>query len=326
MDTPVLGNDGMLNRPTQFPRRALVTGGAGFIGSHIADQLLANSVEVWVLDDLSTGLRENVPSGARFAQGDICDEAFLASVLREVRPEVVFHLAAQMDVRRSLREPIFDATTNVLGSLKLLSASIEHGVQRVVYASSGGAAYGDVPQLPVSETCVPRPISEYGASKLAVEHYLSVYHARGALETVTLRYPNVFGPRQRPDGEAGVVAIFAGRLLRGQPCDIFGDGTKTRDYVFVTDVVRASILAMHAASGSVYNVGTGLGVSDREVYDTVAAAVRYSGAPNLRPFRPGEVRHIALDATLARRELNWCPTVSFADGVARMVEWLCNRQ
>jgi len=302
-----------------------VTGGAGFIGSHIADRLLESGVAVAVLDDLSTGLRANVPAGAGFVEGSICDEAALGRALTEAKPEVVFHLAAQMDVRRSVREPVFDAETNVVGSVKLLAACIAHGVRRVVYASSGGAAYGEPERVPVAETYLPHPISEYGASKLAVEHYLSVYHARGALEVTTLRFPNVFGPRQRPDGEAGVVSIFASRLLAGQTCDIFGDGTKTRDYVFVSDVVAAAMLALGAPSGSVYNLGTGRGVSDREVYDAVAAAVGSRAAPNFQPFRPGEVRHIALDATLAGRQLDWCPQVPFAEGVRRMVEWLRSR-
>jgi UDP-glucose 4-epimerase len=315
----------MAEPPIPFPRRALVTGGAGFIGSHIADRLLECGVAVWVLDDLSTGLRANVPAGARFVEGSIGDDAALDRLLADARPEAVFHLAAQMDVRRSLREPVFDATTNVIGSVKLLTACIAHGVRRVVYASSGGAAYGEPDRVPVAETYVPRPISEYGASKLAVEHYLSVYHARGALETVAVRYPNVFGPRQRPDGEAGVVAIFAGRLLQGRRCDIFGDGTKTRDYVFVSDVVHGTLLGLAARSGAVYNLGTGRGVSDREVYDAVAAAVGSTAAPELQPFRPGEVRHIALDATLVRRELGWCPEVPFAEGVRRMVAWLRSR-
>src|SRR5438128_3859429 len=306
--TPDLGD-------LRLPTRVLITGGAGFIGSHIADALLTRGVDVWVLDDLSTGLRENVPPAARLMEGNICDEGCVRDVMAQAKPEAVFHLAAQMDVRRSLREPVFDATTNVLGSLKLLLACVEGGVRRIVYSSSGGAAYGDVATPAVPETQVPRPISEYGASKVAVEHYLSVYHARGAIETVALRYPNVFGPRQRPAGEAGVVAIFAGSVLRGQRCRIFGDGSKTRDYVYITDIVRGTLLALRAARGTLYNLGTGCGTSDQQVYDAVSAALGFEEEPDYLPFRPGEVMHIALDSRAADKDLGWRPEVSFDDGV-----------
>jgi UDP-glucose 4-epimerase len=201
-------------------------------------------------------------------------------------------------------------------------AAIGHRVRRIVYASSGGAAYGDVKRLPVSEADVPSPISEYGASKLAVEHYLSVYHARGTLETVALRLPNVFGPRQRPDGEAGVISIFAGRMLRGEECVIYGDGSKTRDYVYVSDVVRAFVLGLAAKSGSVLNIGTGSGLSDRQVFDAVAGKVGYSQQPRMLPFRDGEVRGIALDASAARSAIGWHPTVRFDDGVGEVVRWI----
>jgi UDP-glucose 4-epimerase len=203
-------------------------------------------------------------------------------------PDVVFHLAAQMDVRRSVREPEFDAETNIVGSLRVMLAAIGHRVRRIVYASSGGAAYGDVKRLPVSEADVPSPISEYGASKLAVEHYLSVYHARGTLETVALRLPNVFGPRQRPDGEAGVISIFAGRMLRGEECVIYGDGSKTRDYVYVSDVVRAFVLGLAAKSGSVLNIGTGSGGGEGGLFTAAShAPVPRRGGQGHRAGRVG---------------------------------------
>jgi len=309
-------------RSVSLPERALVTGGAGFIGSHVAARLLQEGVRVAILDNLSTGVRSNVPQGARLFEGDIREPEDIRAVMESERPEVVFHLAAQMDVRRSVREPEFDAATNVLGSLRLMLSAMAHGVRRIVYASSGGAAYGDVERLPVSERQVPAPVSEYGASKLAVEHYLSVYHARGKLETVALRLPNVFGPRQRPDGEAGVVSIFAGRMLRGEECAIYGDGSKQRDYVYVADVVRAFLLALGARSGSVLNLGTGVGTSDRQVFDAVAAAVGYVQPPRLLPFRDGEVRNIALDASAARRAVGWEPVVGFDEGVAEVIRWM----
>ena len=302
--------------------RALVTGGAGFIGSHLADRLLAERYEVAVLDDLSTGLRANVADGVRFHEGDLCDVGFVRRLLQEFRPQLVFHLAAQMDVRRSTREPEFDARVNVLGGLGLLREAIAAGVRRVVYASTGGAVYGDVDPaaLPVRETEVPYPISEYGASKLSFEHYLSVYQSRGEIEYVALRFPNVYGPRQRPDGEAGVVAIFSGRMLRGEEVFIFGDGTKTRDYVYVSDVVEANVRAAGGPSGVVANLGWGREVADIEIFRAVAAATGYDRPPTFAPARPGEVARICLDAGLARATWGWCPTVPLAAGVRRVVE------
>jgi UDP-glucose 4-epimerase len=302
--------------------RVLVTGGAGFIGSHLTDRLLAEGHEVAVLDDLSTGLRANVADGVRFHEGDLCDVNSLRRLLREFRPELIFHLAAQMDVRRSTREPEFDARVNVLGGLGLLREAIGAGVRRVVYASTGGAVYGDVDPavLPVRETEVPFPISEYGASKLSLEHYLSVYQSRGDIEYVALRFPNVYGPRQRPDGEAGVVAIFSGRMLRGEEVFIFGDGTKTRDYVYVSDVVEANVRAAGGPSGIVANLGWGREVADIEIFRAVAAATGYDRPPTFAPARPGEVARICLDAGLARDTWGWCPTVPLAAGVRRVVE------
>jgi UDP-glucose 4-epimerase len=302
--------------------RALVTGGAGFIGSHLADRLLAEGHEVAILDDFSTGLRANVPDGARLYESDLCDTPAVRTLLREFRPELVFHLAAQMDVRRSTREPEFDAKVNVLGGLGLLREAIGAGVRRVVYASTGGAVYGDVDpaRLPVKETEVPYPISEYGASKLSFEHYLSVYESRGEIEYVALRFPNVYGPRQRPDGEAGVIAIFSGRMLRGEEVFIFGDGSKTRDYVYVGDVVEANMRAAGGPSGVVANLGWGREVADIDIFRAVAEATGYPRKPTFSPARPGEVARICLDASLARATWGWCPTVSLEAGVRRVVE------
>jgi UDP-glucose 4-epimerase len=302
--------------------RALVTGGAGFIGSHIADRLLAEGYEVGTLDDLSTGLRVNVADGVEFWETDLCDVAAVRRILRDFRPEVIFHLAAQMDVRRSTREPEFDARVNVLGGLGLLREAIGAGVPRVVYASTGGAVYGDVPpeKLPVQETEPPLPISEYGASKLSLEHYLSVYASRGELEYVALRFPNVYGPRQRPDGEAGVIAIFSGRMLRGEEVFIFGDGTKTRDYVNVADVVEANVRAARGPSGVVANLGWGREVADVDIFHAVAKATGYEKPPTFAPARPGEVARICLDASLARATWGWTPVVRLDEGVRRVVE------
>lgn len=304
--------------------RVLVTGGAGFIGSHLADRLVEEGHTVCVLDDLSTGLRANVSPAVEFVEGDVREAGLVRRLLGELQPDLVFHLAAQMDVRRSTREPEFDAEVNILGGLGLLRAAIAAGVRRIVYASTGGAVYGNVnpARLPVSERETPFPISEYGASKLAFEHYLSVYASRGEIEYAALRYPNVYGPRQRPDGEAGVVAIFAGRMLRGEECVIFGDGRKTRDYVYVSDVVEASLRAAEGPSGVVANLGWGREVTDLEIFEAVARATGYRRKPIFAPPRPGEVTRIALDAGLAKRVWGWAATVSLTDGVRRVVEHL----
>jgi UDP-glucose 4-epimerase len=302
--------------------RALVTGGAGFIGSHIADRLLTEGYEVGTLDDLSTGLRMNVADDVTFWETDLCDGADVRAILGDFRPEVIFHLAAQMDVRRSTREPEFDARVNVLGGLGLIREAISTGVRRIVYASTGGAVYGDVApaKLPVKETEPAYPISEYGASKLSLEHYLSVYASRGEIEYVALRFPNVYGPRQRPDGEAGVIAIFSGRMLRGEEVFIFGDGTKTRDYVYVGDVVEANLRAARGPAGVVANLGWGKEVADIEIFRSVAKATGYERPPTFAAARPGEVARICLDASLAHATWGWAPAVKLDDGVRRVVE------
>jgi UDP-glucose 4-epimerase len=304
--------------------RVLVTGGAGFIGSHIVDRLLAEGHGVCVVDDLSTGFPGNVPKAAVFKQVDICDAALLQDAFASFKPEVVFHLAAQMDVRRSVREPDFDARVNVLGALNVLRSAVTAGARRIVYAATGGAVYGNPAKMPVSETCLPDPVSEYGASKLAFEHYLSVYGNRGQIEYAALRFPNVFGPRQRPDGEAGVVAIFTGQMLRGEQARIFGDGKKTRDYVYVSDVVEANIRAMSGPSGVIANLGWGREVTDLQVFEAVAAATGYKKPPVFAPERPGEVQRICLDAGLALKTWGWRPTVTLREGVERVVAHVRN--
>ena len=300
--------------------RVLVTGGAGFIGSHIVDRLLADGHTVCVVDDLSTGLAGNVPKAVAFRQLDICDARVLQGAVQAFKPEVVFHLAAQMDVRRSVLKPDFDARVNVLGALNVLRSAVSAGAHRLVYASTGGAVYGNPSKMPVTESQPPEPVSEYGASKLAFEHYLSVYGNRGQIEYATLRFPNVFGPRQRPDGEAGVVAIFTGQMLRGDQARIFGDGKKTRDYLYVSDIVEANMRAVSGPSGVVANLGWGREVTDLEVFETVAAATGYRKPPVYSPARPGEVERICLDASLARKTWGWRPTVTLREGVDRVVE------
>ena len=306
---------------TDTAPRALVTGGAGFIGSHLTDRLLADGYAVSVVDDLSTGSASNVPTRAKagFERVDICDVDALREIVAHFKPEVVFHLAAQTDVRRSIREPDFDARVNVLGALNVLRAAVAAGARRIVYASSA-AVYGDPERLPVSEADRTRPISEYGASKLAFEHYLSAHAARGLIEYAALRYANVYGPRQRGDGEAGVVAIFTQRMLAGQPVTIFGDGTKTRDYVYVGDVVEATLRAAAGPSGVVANVAWGGEVSDIELFREVAAATGYTRGPTHAGDRRGDIARICLDPAAARRLWDWRASVPLREGVSRVVE------
>ena len=301
--------------------RALVTGGAGFVGSHLVDRLLANGHRVCVVDDLSKGLASNVSPDAEFQRVDISDASSLRDVFARFKPEVVFHAAAQIDVQRSIREPDFDARVNVLGGLNVLRAAAAVGARRIVYSSSA-AVYGPPPptRVAVSETDPTRPMSEYGASKLAFEHYLSAYAARGLIEYAALRYANVYGPRQRADGEAGVVSIFTRQMLARERVTVFGDGTKTRDYVYVGDVVEATVRAATGPSGVIANVGWGREVSDLDLFRAVAAATEYPNQPTFAPDRPGDIARICLDATLARRTWDWRPVVSLGDGVPRVVE------
>jgi UDP-glucose 4-epimerase len=302
--------------------RILITGGAGFIASNVADEYLQQGHEVAVLDNLSTGFRHNLNPKARFYEVDIRDTAGVDRVFDEFKPEVVNHHAAQMDVRKSTRDPVFDAQCNILGSLNLILAAVRKGVKRFVYVSTGGAVYGDVPEkdLPANENYPVNPISQYGISKHTVEHYLFLYNRLHNLSYIVLRYPNVFGPRQTPHGEAGVVAIFSGLLLDGKPCTIFGDGSKTRDYVFVGDIIRANVLALQTDFCGIVNIGSGIGTSDRQVYDAVAAAVGTTLQPSYTAVRPGEVMHIHLNATRASNILGWKPSVPFPEGVRRTVE------
>ena len=300
--------------------RALVTGGAGFVGSHLVDRLLADGYDVGVIDDLSTGSTSNVSPKAEFHRVDICDPTPLHDTVARFRPEVVFHAAAQTDVRRSVREPDFDARVNVVGGLNVLRAAAAAGARRIVYASSA-AVYGNPARIPVSETEPTRPISEYGASKLAFEHYLGAYAARGLIEYAALRYANVYGPRQRSDGEAGVVSIFTRQMIAGEPVTIFGDGSKTRDYVYVGDIVEATVRAASGPSGVVANVGWGREVSDLDLFRAVAAAAGYTRKPTYAPDRPGDVARSCLDGSLAERTWDWRPSVPVADGVRRVVEY-----
>ena len=296
----------------------VVTGGAGFIGSHVAEAYLAAGHAVWVVDNLATGKRDNVPAGARFVHADINDEA-VRRLLSDERIEAVNHHAAQMDVRRSVADPLFDARSNVLGLLNLLEGAREAGCRTFVFASSGGTVYGELTAFPATEEHSTHPISPYGISKLAGEHYLDFYRLEYGLRTVSLRYANVYGPRQDPHGEAGVVAIFSQALLDGQPITINGDGTQTRDYVFVADVVRANLAALTTDVHGPFNVGTGV---ETDVNALAAHLQRLTGATDRArhgPAKPGEPRRSVLDCGRAARMLGWTPAGALEDGLETTV-------
>ena len=309
-------------------RRVLVTGGAGFIGSHIAEAHLAAGDEVTVLDDLSSGRRENVPGRARFVQADV-REPRARELLAGGGFTLLNHQAAQMDVRRSVQDPMFDADVNLRGLLNLLEGARAGGVRRVVFASSGGTVYGEGNELPLEERAEKLPASPYGGAKLAGEYYLGIFTQLYGLETVALRYSNVYGPRQNPHGEAGVVAIFASRLLAGEPLTIFGDGEQTRDMVYVSDVADANLRAastslppLTTVDDRAYNIATGIETSVNRMAKLLCEAAKRTVDIKYAPARAGELRRSALRAGKAERELGWRPRTSLPDGLAATVQWL----
>ncbi|BBZ47029.1 NAD-dependent epimerase/dehydratase family protein [Mycobacterium parmense] len=306
--------------------RALVTGAAGFIGSTLVDRLLDDGHTVVGLDNFASGRATNLEHLAGnpaygFVEADIVT-ADLEAILAEHRPEVVFHLAAQIDVRRSVAEPQFDASVNVMGTVRLAEAARRAGVRKVVHTSSGGSIYGTPPRYPTPETVPTDPASPYAAGKVAGEIYLNTFRHLYGIECSHIAPANVYGPRQDPHGEAGVVAIFAQALLSGKPTKVFGDGGKTRDYVFVDDVVDAFVKAAgEAGGGQRFNIGTGLETSDRQLHSAVAAAVGGPDEPEFHPDRLGDLRRSCLDIGLAQRVLGWQPKVQLDEGVRRTVEY-----
>ncbi len=290
----------------------VVTGGAGFIGSNLSDALLADGDEVHIVDNLSTGSRKKLPAAAVFHELDIRDAHDLREIVERVQPMTIFHLAAQADVRKALEHPEFDAAVNVTGTINVLEAA-RHVNSRVVFSSTGGAAYGEYEGLaiPTPESSATRPMSHYGMSKLAGEGYCQLYRRLYGLAVVILRLGNVYGPRQDPHGEAGVVSIFCGRILDGLPPRIFGDGTQTRDYVFVGDVVRAFMAAQRAGDGETINIGCGQEISVLDLLHGLDCDI----APEFAPARAGELQRSALANARARHVLGWTPTMSLADGL-----------
>jgi len=299
--------------------KILVTGGAGFIGSNVSDALVKDGHEVTVLDNLSTGKEGNINPEVKFYNVDLLDIESLELVFREFKPDVVDHHAAQIDVRKSVEDPAFDAETNIIGSINLFELSINYGVKRIIFASTGGALYGEPSNLPASEDTPIEPLSPYGVAKYCVENYLNYFKRIYGIERVILRYANVYGPRQDPLGEAGVVAIFTGKILKGETPVIFGDGTQTRDYIYIEDVVEANVLALNGKEG-VYNIGTGKETSVNELIEVFSKILGREIHPEYMSPRKGEVHRISLDGERARRELGFVPKYSLPEGISIVVK------
>ena len=300
--------------------RTLVTGGAGFIGSNLADALLDAGHEVTIVDNLSTGSKENIPDKADFFALDIADKQ-LADVFDRKQFDVVFHLAAQINVRASVADPAEDARINIVGSLNLLQESIKHKVSKVIFSSTGGAIYGEQDEFPAPETHPERPISPYGISKLALEKYLYYYQVQHGLDYAVLRYSNVYGPRQNTQGEAGVVAIFCDRLLRGQEVVVNGDGKQTRDFVFIEDVVRANLLAIGLKGSDIFNVGTGTEIDINTLFDKIAEAADSKQKRKNGPAMPGEQLRSSIACQKIDRHLKWKPSVDIDEGIKQTVAY-----
>ncbi len=304
--------------------KVLVTGGAGFIGSHVVDRLLQEGHEVVIVDNLSTGKRGNLNRAARFCKMDI-QSWRLESVFRNERPNVVIHLAAQMDVRKSVEDPVFDAQVNVLGVLNVLRQAVRHGVRKVVFSSSGGAIYGEQEVYPAPESHPTRPLSSYGISKLCGEEYLSYYQRVSGLQVVNLRYANVYGPRQDPDGEAGVIAIFIQKLLNNEQAIIHGNGRQTRDFVYVEDVVEANLAVMGQDTQGTYNVGTG---QETSINDLMRLLITHTNATSKEihgPAKKGEQARSVIDPSKIRQELSWEPRTELSEGLKLTVDYFRER-
>jgi len=300
--------------------KVLVAGGAGFIGSHVCDHFARAGHEVIALDNLSSGRKENLPSSVRLAVLDI-RSAEAAALIASEKPYAICHLAAQMDVRKSVEDPRFDAEANILGLINILEASRRSGVKKFIFSSTGGAIYGEQDVFPATEAHPTRPVSPYGVSKAAGELYLGYYRVQYGLASTALRYANVYGPRQNPHGEAGVVAIFSRRLVLGQTCQIFGPGKQTRDFVYGPDVARANLLALESDFVGPVNIGTGIETDVNTLYSLLCEAAGVSLGPVHLPAKPGEQLRSSIDNALAKRVLGWQPTVGLREGLRQTIEF-----
>ncbi|HDP34674.1 MAG TPA: NAD-dependent epimerase/dehydratase family protein [Candidatus Hydrogenedentes bacterium] len=303
----------------------LVTGGAGFIGSHVVDAFIQKGHDVIVVDDLSSGNSDYVHEAAVFYEMDVRSPQ-LESVFEAHKPDVISHHAAQIDVRKSVEDPVYDADVNIRGALNLLEMSVKYGVRKFVFASTGGAIYGSPASLPADENCVPKPESPYGTSKLCVEQYIHLYNRIHKINFTILRYPNVYGPRQSAHGEAGVCSIFAGLMLAGKTPVLYGKGDAFRDYVFVDDIAHANVLALNKAPGETINLGSGVGITVKQLYEIIKKLTGFSGKAVLKPLRPGEVKGIYITGERAAKMLGWKPSVSLEEGLRRTVAFVREQQ
>jgi len=301
--------------------KILVTGGAGFIGSHVVDTYIAAGHSVAVIDDLSTGTRANLNPAATFHEMDIRSDG-VADVFAAEKPDVVNHLAAHIDVRRSVEEPLHDADINIKGGLNILENCVKHQVKKILFASTGGAIYGVQKVLPASESANPEPECHYATSKLSFEHYLALYKRLYALDFTILRFPNVYGPRQRPDGEAGVCSILSGLMLDGKTPTLFGHGTPLRDYVYVGDIARGNLLALEKGGGETLNLGSGKGTSVRALFDILKDCLGFQGDPILADLRPGEVQESYITGERAREVLGWVPEMPLEEGLRETAAYI----
>ena len=302
-------------------RTILVTGGAGFIGSHIVDAYIAKGHTVIVADDLSSGNPDFINEEALFYELDVRSPQ-MENIFEEHTIDVVNHHASQIDVRKSVEDPLFDADVNIKGAVNLLELCVKYKVKKLIFSSTGGAIYGSPKELPADETCPPRPECPYGTSKLCVEQYIMLYSRLHKLNYTILRYPNVYGPRQSPHGEAGVCAILAGLMLAGETPTLYGQGKAFRDYVYVSDIAAANVLALDKGAGEVLNLGSAQAVTVKELFDIIAELTQFSGKPVLKPLRPGEVEGIYISGKRAAAELGWKPAVSLKQGLAKTVAFV----
>lgn len=305
--------------------KILITGGAGFIGSQVVDRYISEGHEVVIVDSLVTGQERNINPKATFYKCDVTSIE-LKEIFQKEKPDVVNHHAAQMNVRRSIEEPVYDTHTNVIGLINVLSCSAEAKVKRFIFISSGGAVYGDAPVLPTSEQTQPVPLSPYGMAKYVGEQYVQLYHRLYGLSYVILRYANVYGPRQNPDGEAGVIAIFINNMMQGKKAVIFGDGQQTRDYVYVADVVTANSHALVAGDNSIINLGTGKEASVLEIHNLLQEVLEKNEKPVFAEKREGEVSRGALHCHAAKNALGWEATVNLKEGILKTVQWFKEQQ
>jgi UDP-glucose 4-epimerase len=308
-------------------KKILVTGGAGFIGSHLVDALIERGHKVVVIDNLSTGKKENINKKAKFYKIDICSPK-IGEIFKKEKPEIVFHFAAQINVRKSVENPLFDAKVNILGSLNVIQNFLKlrtsnFQLPKIIFASTGGAIYGETKKIPTPENHPANPISPYGIAKLTVENYLRFYKENFGLKFISLRFSNVYGPRQDPKGEAGVVAIFIDKLLKKERPTIFGDGNQTRDFIFVEDAVSACLKAMeYKGEKEIFNIGTGIETSINELYEIISKLLRTKIKPKYAPEKPGDLKRSCLDISLAKRELKWRPKYNLEKGLRETIKFI----